>query len=113
MQFVVREVISMSLRFINSSIGRKLAAGFLIILALNIVAGLVGTLGVISIRDTVQKNFDQGVQIDDLSLRAQTALLFAEKNEKDFLVLYPTLGVAKAKSAYADQVPTAIDDLRN
>src|SRR5947209_20616792 len=98
----------MSLRFINKSIGRKLSVGFLIMLILTVVAGVVGTLGVISIRETVQKNFDQGVQIDDLSLRGQNALLTAEQNAKDFLLLYPTLGVAKAKATYADQFPNAI-----
>ena len=102
----------MSFRFFSQSIGRKLSLGFFIILTLTIIVGLAGILGVISIRDTVQQNLDQGVQINDLSRRAQDALLTAEQNAANFLLFYPTLGVDKAKAAYADQFPVATKNLR-
>lgn len=98
----------MNLRIFNKTIGRKLTTGFLVILVLLIVTGVVGTLGVVSLRDAVQRNLNQGVQINDLSLRAQNALIDAQRNEKEFLLRYPLDGIDKAKAAYADLVLPAI-----
>ena len=101
----------MNLRFFSKTIGRKLSTGFLIILVLLVVTGLVGTLGVVSLRETVQKNLDQGVQINNLSVRAQNALLDAQRNVKEFLLRYQLDGVDKAKTDYADLVFPGLAEL--
>jgi methyl-accepting chemotaxis protein len=101
----------MNLRFFSKTIGRKLSTGFLIILVLLVITGIVGTLGVVSLRETVQKNLDQGVQINNLSLRAQNALLDAQRNVKEFLMRYQLDGVDKAKADYADLVFPALANL--
>jgi methyl-accepting chemotaxis protein len=102
----------MNLRFFSKTIGRKLSTGFMIILVLLVITGLVGTLGVVSLRETVQKNLDQGVQINNLSVRAQNALLDAQRNVKEFLLRYQLDGVDKAKAEYADQVFPDLTTLR-
>jgi methyl-accepting chemotaxis protein len=103
----------MKSRFFNRTIGRKLTTGFVIILTLLVITSVVGILGVISIRNTVQTNLDQGIQINDLSLKAKNTLLTARRHEKDFLLRYTTEGIDKATANYANLVSPAVSDLRS
>jgi methyl-accepting chemotaxis protein len=103
----------MNSRFFNRTIGRKLTTGFVIILTLLVITSAVGILGVISVRNTVQTNLDQGIQINDLSLKAKNTLLTARRHEKDFMLRYTTEGIDKATANYANLVAPAVGDLRS
>src|SRR5688572_28330488 len=99
--------------FRGFTIGKKLTVGFGIVLVLVLLVGVVGAIGILTVRGTVQDNLDTGFQINELSLKAQTEMLNARRREKDFLLRYETEGFDAAKAAYGDQVPKHVAILKS
>jgi methyl-accepting chemotaxis protein len=88
--------------FIARSIGRKLLASF----------GLVGVIGAVSLRTTVEQDLNTSFRAQELASKAQIDLLNARRAEKDFQLRYKDLGFDEAKKQYVDLRNAYVVDLR-
>jgi diguanylate cyclase (GGDEF)-like protein len=52
------------------------------------------------------------MEISNLSLKSNTAMINARRNEKDFLLTYNEFGFSEAKSRYIMRVLTGLDDIK-
>ncbi|MBN1964944.1 MAG: PAS domain S-box protein [Anaerolineae bacterium] len=85
--------------FLTKSIGRRLGAIFLLMLVLVILAGVVGSMGVLSIQTTVQESLDSGFRVSRLVQQARMALGEVEWLENFYLANYERFGLDNARAA--------------
>ncbi len=95
---------------LTSSIGRKLLAGFAMVLGLVVLTVAVSLAGFAVVNDTVQQGQDVGFQLYTLANEAQVRFVSAQNMLLNYQVNYGELGLEMARAVY---LPTAINDLNS
>jgi diguanylate cyclase (GGDEF)-like protein len=82
------------------SLRAELASGFICVIVLTLVVGLVSLVAQTRSIEAVNKLVAAIHRVDDLSLRSNVAMLKARRAEKDFLLFQNEFGFAEARSRY-------------
>jgi class 3 adenylate cyclase/HAMP domain-containing protein len=90
------------------SIGNKLKFGFASLFTIIFITSMLSIFGLEYVRGHFEYAVDRGYALESLSLDAQTQLLKARSNEKDFLLRWRKLGVITAKQQYLSSHGDAI-----
>jgi adenylate cyclase len=86
----------------NVAIGNKLNFGFGLMFLMMLLAAIFSIYGLQSVEKNFERAIDRGMALEILSVQAESGLLQARRREKDFLLRWRSLGVAEAKTKYAE-----------
>lgn len=96
----------------KSSLPKKLAAGFAVVLLLLVIVGIVGTVAVTTLGDTADQVITVSGRLNALALEINIHNQAARRFEKDFLLASNRIGVAKARETFATLVPQETEAMR-
>jgi len=94
------------------SLRAELAIGFIAVLALTLVVGLVSLLAQYRSVQAVNKLVAVDGRIADLTLASNVAMLKARRAEKDFLIFQNEFGFEEARSRYTTLLRTNLAEVR-
>lgn len=93
------------------SITTKFTWAFIALVLLICVVALTGFVSLKAVREETQYAIDTGVRMQRLVFEMDAALRNARRLERDFFLLWPTIGFSKANQDYAQEHEQTIDDL--
>ncbi len=98
----------MSRWFNNLRIRNKLLAAFLVVIALTAIVGGVAVVSQNSTQATMNEMLTVDVQMSELALEIDVAVLHARRAEKDYFLRYKELGFEDARSEYVSTVQSNV-----
>ena len=90
--------------FNHIRIRNKLISVFLVMISLTISVSIIALHNQKQVQTTINQLIEVEGQIAKLSLQSQSAMLIAQRSEKDYLLSYTELGFEKARTQYVAQV---------
>jgi diguanylate cyclase (GGDEF)-like protein len=94
------------------SLRAELATGFIAVIVLTLVVGVVSLFAQNRSIEAVNKLVAVVGRISDLSLRSNVAMLKARRAEKDFLIFQNEFGFEEARSRYTTLLRTSLAEVR-
>jgi diguanylate cyclase (GGDEF)-like protein len=94
------------------SLRAELATGFVAVIVLTLIVGLVSLFAQNRSIEAVNKLVDVVGRTADLSLRSNVAMLKARRAEKDFLIFQSEFGFEEARSRYTTLLRTNVAEVR-
>lgn len=95
--------------FFTGTIRRRLTWGFFTMLALVMITGLVGSIGVVSIQQSLQQNLSVGFMLHDLTQQAIIAMREIQWQESLYLQNLEVLGAATSRITYIQNILDRFD----
>lgn len=89
-----------------------LLVGFAVVIASGLTVVLLTEWVSSRAISTMDRLHEVDMEISNLSLKSNTAMINARRNEKDFLLTYNEFGFSEAKSRYIMRVLTGLDDIK-
>jgi signal transduction histidine kinase/DNA-binding response OmpR family regulator len=90
--------------FNHIRIRNKLISVFLLMISLTIIVSIIALHNQKQVQTTINQLIEVEEQVAKLSLQSQSAMLIAQRSEKDYLLSYANLGFEKARTQYVAEV---------